>query len=159
MYLTPEQQERVNLQARKLNHILDLGRPNVFYVKNLSERMRVNEFDSSTRSVDIQLEPNKLYTIYTTIPARPVNGLYDLFFHVPSVRPSSDTNGVRVNEPRSMTTDETGVVTVSFRPDHVSGIEAMNDNRLISLRKSPFAYDWSIAPEDKDIYELKEMNQ
>ncbi len=59
-------------------------------------------------------KPNTKYTLSTDIP-KDGNGFYNLFFWTYPSTPSSSTNGVAINEPRTITSDATGIVEVTAR--------------------------------------------
>ncbi|HFU3714632.1 TPA: hypothetical protein ACGPDC_002061, partial [Streptococcus suis] len=59
-------------------------------------------------------KPNTKYTLSTDIP-RNSEGMYQLFFGVYPSTPSSFSNGVAINEPRTITTDGTGIIEITSR--------------------------------------------
>lgn len=59
-------------------------------------------------------KPNTKYTLSTDLP-RNAQGTYDIFFGVYPSTPSSSSNGVAINEPRTITTDATGVIEITAR--------------------------------------------
>lgn len=71
--------------------------------------------NTSLPLLELTLAPNTQYTLSTNIP-KAVDGVqFDLFFDLCDMVVSSTRNGVAINAPRTLTSDETGKVWITFR--------------------------------------------
>ena len=65
--------------------------------------------------LELVLSPNTQYTLSTNIPKVADGVQFDLFFDLHDMTASSGSNGVAINAPRTLTSDETGKVWITFR--------------------------------------------
>ena len=101
--------------------------------------------------IEIKLEPDTTYTLSTNIPDRS-GVLYDVFFFKGNEVVSSNTNGVALGKPRSLTTGSDGIAKVAERDYSLT-----SGNYWIMLSKGTKTSDWSPAPED--IATVSKVNQ
>lgn len=88
---------------------------NIFSAKDFSLTKYANANQpTSLVSWKYNGKPNTKYTLSTNMPKNSSGG-YDLFFGVYPSAPSSTTNGVAINEPRTITSDSTGVIEITTR--------------------------------------------
>lgn len=105
---------------------------------------------SSTISFDYPIAKGQSLTLSTSMPFRD-GGLKDIFLHLKGESPSSQTNGVWIDNPRTITAVEDGFVAVSTRP--TTGFK-VNLDRLLDgtywakLEKSDHATIYTPAPAD-----------
>ena len=65
--------------------------------------------------LELTLALNTQYTLSTNIPKAADGVQFDLFFDLHDVTANSGSNGVAINTPRTITSDETGKVWITFR--------------------------------------------
>jgi hypothetical protein len=124
----------------------EVGGQNIFALTNVETYTNSNT--PSVVSWRYEGSPNTSYTISTDLP-RQENGNYDLFFDPYPSTPSSSNNGVALNESRTITTGDTGLLEVSFRPSGVRGINKVLDGTYkVMLTRGSKVLKWSPAPED-----------
>lgn len=122
---------------------LSFGGRNYFVLSDYSiERNRGTVGDR--QYIELDLEPNTEYTISTTIPDR--GSSFDLFFRLPNEHDSSNVNGASVNQSRTVTTEDDGVLVVSVRNDFVQDV--ITGEHLIKVERGNIVTDWTPAPED-----------
>lgn len=122
---------------------LEIGSRNYFSVKAWNSKPPLTA--SSVPYMDIQLEPNTQYTLSTNIPIQ-TNGQYDVFFFKGTDAPSSASNGVAKDLPRTITTNADGIVKVAMRSYNLS------NGYWIMLAKGNKALDWQPAIEDDMLF-------
>ncbi len=92
---------------------------------------------------DLQLLPNTKYTVSTTNVGIPAQGWANVFVGNKGFTPASGGNGVIVNKPRTVTTDNTGVLTVAAR-----NYSLADGKDKIQVELGAVATLWQPAPED-----------
>lgn len=92
---------------------------------------------------DLQLLPNTKYTVSTNNAGVPDQGYANIFVGNKNFTLSTPVNGVIVNEPRTVTTDNTGVLTIAAR------YYSLADGKdKIKVELGSVENTWSPAPED-----------
>ena len=81
--------------------------------KNLFDKDLMSNVDSSIRNVTLTLKPNTNYTMSTTLPKE--GALTNIFFHLNNASPSSGINGVSIENSKTLTTGNDGIVVISYR--------------------------------------------
>ncbi|CAM3206175.1 hypothetical protein [Lactiplantibacillus plajomi] len=118
-----------------------VGGRNYFSMANFN----ANKFEESVLkmpSVILQLKPNTVYTVSTTIPARTdLDDAQDCFAGPVGFRPESGVNGVKDTAPLTVTTDAVGKLQVSYRNTN------LRENH-IQVELGDKATDWRPAIED-----------
>lgn len=103
---------------------------------------------SSIPTVQITLKPNTAYTLSTNIPWEEVNGKsYSVFILAGEKVPSSFQNardGLAVDEPRTITTDASGVISVGIRRKDISDVRWW-----VMLNEGGTPWPWE--PNEKDM--------
>ncbi|NKD37899.1 hypothetical protein HED42_07105 [Enterococcus casseliflavus] len=122
---------------------LEIGSRNYFSVKAWNSKPNLTA--SAVPYMDIQLEPNTQYTLSTNIPIQ-TNGQYDVFFFKGTDAPSSASNGVAKDLPRTITTNSDGIVKVSMRSYNLA------NGYWIMLAKGNKSLDWQPAIEDDMLF-------
>lgn len=122
---------------------LEIGSRNYFSVKAWNSKPPLTA--SAVPYMDIQLEPNTQYTLSTNIPIQ-TNGQYDVFFFKGTDAPSSASNGVAKDLPRTITTNADGIVKVAMRSYNLA------NGYWIMLAKGNKALDWQPAIEDDMLF-------
>ena len=92
---------------------------------------------------DLQLLPNTKYTVSTNNVGITDQGYANIFVGNKDFIPSTPVNGVIVNEPRTVTTDNTGVLTIAARDYSLADGKDKIKVELGSVENA-----WSPAPED-----------
>ena len=105
--------------------------------------------------IEIQLEPSTEYTIATNIPVNSNGSTRDVFIFKGTDVPSSASNGVAKNQPRTIKTNDDGLIKVAERMyDLTTGAW------WIMLSKGNKALDWTPAPEDMaTVTEMSNLTQ
>lgn len=122
---------------------LEIGSRNYFSVKAWNSKPNLTA--SAVPYMDIQLEPNTQYTLSTNIPIQ-TNGQYDVFFFKGTDAPSSASNGVAKDLPRTITTNSDGIVKVAMRSYNLA------NGYWIMLAKGNKSLDWQPAIEDDMLF-------
>lgn len=131
-------EESVTKVSDNLNN-LQIGNRNYFSIKAWDRKPNLTA--SSVPYMDIKLEPNTEYTLSTNIPIQ-TNGQYDVFLFKGTDAPSSTSNGVAKDRPRTLTTNEDGILKVAMRS------YSLSNGYWIMLAKGNKAIDWQPAIED-----------
>lgn len=92
---------------------------------------------------DLQLLPNTKYTISTNNVGIPDQGYANIFAGNKGFTPSTPVNGVIVNKPQTVTTDNTGVLTIAAR-----NYSLVDGKDKIQVEMGTVETDWKPAPED-----------
>lgn len=127
----------------KSEQIVLEGNQNLLSLASLASSNYINVANNGLSSWKFTGEPNTDYTLSTNVPIGAGN-TYDVFFaHHPST-PSSATNGVALNTPRTVTTNASGVLEVSFRStavgsQYVNISAILNGTYWVKLEKSSIA--------------------
>jgi len=121
---------------REEEYKLDLRGTNVF------DKNQFKEFTNTIKNIQLQLQPNTEYIMSSDLPGSS-DTVANLFFSL-DTNFATDTNGVLPNQPRTLTTDSTGIVYVGYRNNRgaISG-DLKNDynyyihetNKIIELCK------------------------
>lgn len=128
-----------------------VGGRNLFSIDDFKRTKYPNESDVNLTSWKFQGDPNTEYTVNTSIPKG--DTWYDLFFDKYPSSPSSSVNGVAAEEPRTITSDSTGMLELSFRStdsNNPNWQDVVNGLFWVKLEKGNIATDWTPAPEDVD---------
>lgn len=92
---------------------------------------------------DLKLLPNTKYTISTNNVGITDQGYANIFVGNKGFTPSTPVNGVIVNEPQTVTTDSTGILTIAAR-DY-----SLDDGKdKIQVELGAVETAWTPAPED-----------
>lgn len=92
---------------------------------------------------DLQLLPNTKYTVSTNNAGITDQGYANIFVGNKGFTPSTPTNGVMVNKPRTVTADNTGVLTIAARN------YSLDDGKdKIKIEFGAVLSAWTPAPED-----------
>jgi len=92
---------------------------------------------------DLQLLPNTKYTVSTNNVGITDQGYANIFVGNKGFTPSTPVNGVIVNEPQTVTTDSTGILTIAAR-DY-----SLDDGKdKIQVELGAVETAWTPAPED-----------
>ena len=124
---------------------IESGYKNYFSVKAWEEQVNTDVVDNDLPAIKLKLEGNTQYTLSTNIPVYDDStGNKAVFFATSDVgRVNSGNDGVSVNDPRTITTNEDGEVVVVIREkDMTSG------DWWVMLNKGTRAAPWTPAPED-----------
>ena len=92
-------------------------------------------------------KPNTKYTLSTDVPKN-VQGTYDLFFDVYPSTPSSVSNGVAINVPRTITTDATGVIEITSRTGATAN-SIIAKTSHVKLEENDMATAFIFHPDDQ----------
>lgn len=98
--------------------------------------------------VELELEPNEVYTLATDVPQQEISSYYDVFFGNVGDKLGSSDNGVGAGEPRTLTTNEDGMVYVGIRNYAVLPEHGAEGYVWITKGGTP-AEEWKLAPEDQ----------
>lgn len=98
--------------------------------------------------VEFELEPNEVYTLATDIPQQENSSYYDVFFGNVGDEIGSSDNGVGAGEPRTLTTNEDGMVYVGIRNYAILPEHGAEGYVWITKGGTP-AEEWKLAPEDQ----------
>lgn len=128
---------------------LSIGVRNYFSIEAWKAKPELTS--SGVPYMEIKLDPDTTYTLSTNIPDRS-GVLYDVFFFKGNEVVSSNTNGVALGKPRSLTTGSDGIAKVAERDYSLT-----SGNYWIMLSKGTKTSDWSPAPED--IATVSKVNQ
>lgn len=131
-------EESVTKVSDNLNN-LQIGNRNYFSIKAWDRKPNLTA--SSVPYMDIKLEANTEYTLSTNIPIQ-TNGQYDVFLFKGTDAPSSNSNGVAKDRPRTLTTNADGILKVAMRS------YSLSNGYWIMLAKGNKALDWQPAIED-----------
>lgn len=91
-------------------------------------------------------KPNTKYTLSTDV-TRNAEGMYQVFFGVYPSTPSSFSNGVAINEPRTITTDATGIIEITARMGTADSIIAKT--RHVKLEENDIVTAFIFHPDDQ----------
>jgi len=92
---------------------------------------------------DLQLLPNTKYTVSTNNVGIPDQGYANIFVGNKGFTPSTPVNGVIVNKPQTVTTDNTGVLTIAARSYSIA-----DGKDKIKVEMGSVETAWTPAPED-----------
>lgn len=98
--------------------------------------------------VELELEPNEVYTLATDIPQQEDSSNYDVFFGNVGDKLGSEYNGVSTDNPRTLTTNEDGMVYVGIRSYAILPENGAEGYVWITKGGTP-AEEWKLAPEDQ----------
>lgn len=75
-----------------------------------------NDFTTSVQYIQLELEPNTQYTLSSNIPTQSTNtDNANLFLMLQNESASSYSNGIKPNQPRTITTDSSGILKIGYR--------------------------------------------
>ncbi|MEN2304761.1 hypothetical protein [Lactiplantibacillus plantarum] len=98
---------------------------------------------ASIDSYDLQLLPNTKYTVSTNNVGIPDQGYANIFVGNKGFTPSTPVNGVIVNKPQTVTTDNTGVLTIA-----AISYSLADGKDKIQVELGTVETAWTPAPED-----------
>ncbi|OYW69137.1 MAG: hypothetical protein B7Z24_06670, partial [Pseudomonadales bacterium 32-42-5] len=119
-----------------------IGGKNLFSYVDWNAEAEVTDYSVSVPLASIQLLPRTQYTVSTNITE--TGGYLDVFVMGVGVPPSSATNGVALDAPRTITTDATGIINVAMRGNTLNSTY----NKWIQIERGATAT--SFAPSEKD---------
>lgn len=137
--------EETQTKVSDLEKNLDVEQKNYFSVTAWENNASTDVVDNYLPAVKLKLEENTQYTLSTNIPMYDESSdLNSVFFATSDVgRVSSDRNGVTIDKPRTITTnDDGGVVIVIRDKDMTSG------DWWIMLNKGETAFKWTPNADD-----------
>lgn len=120
-----------------------LGTRNYYSLAARSSDASYNDPSGGVWVTRLQLQPNTAYTVSTDIP-KANSTICDCFAYLTGDHSSSSTNGVAVNEPRTVVTGDDGVLIVGSRSYDINGGAAH-----IMVQIGQMATDWAPAVEDQ----------
>lgn len=130
-------------KASDLEKHLDVGQKNYFSTKAWENKEDWTITNGKIQAIKIALVGNTKYTLSTNIPKAGNND--DVFFTTGDKNTvNTPSDGASINNPRSITTKEDGVVIVAIRDKDMS-----NNEWWIMLNKGEEAYRW--VPHTDDI--------
>lgn len=123
---------------------VEVGGRNLFSLIRFDSEKFTNETFGTITSWVHTGEPNTQYTASTNIIDASTG--YDVFFYNIGSEPSSASNGVKKDEPRTITSDEYGEVELAIRNTSLDMLAS--GEGVVQLEKGNVATDWTPAPED-----------
>ena len=133
---------------------LDVEQKNYFSVEAWKERASTAVITNDLPAIKLKLEGNTQYTLSTNIPVYDDStGSKAVFFATSDVgRVHSANDGVSVNDPRTITTNEDGEVVVVIREKYMT-----SGDWWVMLNKGSTAYEW--VPNANDIVTKSELDK
>lgn len=122
--------------------------------KNLFDKNLFNNFTTALQYINLQLKPNTTYIMSSSLPSWTSYPLYaNLFVMNSTDSPSSTTNSVFPNAPRSITTLNDGIVKIAYR-DGDNEYSDEKNTYWYQLEENTQATEYEPYKENTQLYQL-----